>query len=352
MSVVGIDIGASSIKVVQLKKKGGKAYLETYGALSLGPYAGLLVGQVTNLNADKLVEALADVMRETSVTTKRGAISIPSSSSLIFVLDLPSQVTEDQYKTAVPSEARRFIPVPMSEISLDWWPIPRQEAYFEGDVNKEDALVKNEVLAVAIHNDIIQKYQEIVKKAELQSDFFEIEIFSAIRSSLKHESSPVLLMDMGASKTKLSIIDHGIIRSFHIINRGGQDMTFSLSKSMGIPFDKAEQIKRESGLLATNPDKDIREILKLQLDYIFSESSSVILNYEKKYNKNVGKVIVSGGGGLLAGFHEYAKENFRADVETAEPFDKTEAPAFLEQILSVTGPEFAVAVGLALRELQ
>lgn len=94
------------------------------------------------------------------------------------------------------------------------------------------------------------------------------------------------------------------------------------------------------------------EIIRLQLDYIFSESSSVVLNYEKKYNKSVSKVIMVGGGALMKGFQDYAKANFRSNVILGDPFAKTEAPAFLQNILSQTGPEFAVAIGLALRELQ
>jgi type IV pilus assembly protein PilM len=350
-SVFGLDIGSSAIKIVQLKKKGGKAVLETYGALALGTYAGVSVGQITNLPVDKLSEAIADVLRETSITTKRGAISIPSSSSLIFTVELPYMVTENQYPTAIPAEARKYIPVPISEVSLDYWPIPKQEQLSTpGEENSSQT--KNEVLVVAIHNDVITKYRDIVEKTALTADLFEIEIFSSIRSVLGHEPSPVLIMDLGASKTKLSIVDHGIVRGFHVVNRGGQDISFALSKAMNIPFAQADEMKRTYGIAGGAADPNIGEIIRLQLDYIFSESSSVILNYEKKYNKSVSKVIMLGGGALMKGFQDYAKANFRSDVELGDPFAKTEAPAFLQNILSETGPEFAVAIGLALRELQ
>jgi Tfp pilus assembly PilM family ATPase len=80
-SALGIDIGSSSIKVVQLKKKGGKAILETYGALSLGPYGKTEVGTVTNLQTDDIARALIDVMKESNITTQSGAIAIPSCKS-------------------------------------------------------------------------------------------------------------------------------------------------------------------------------------------------------------------------------------------------------------------------------
>src|SRR3989344_6271991 len=75
-SVVGIDVGSSSIKVVQLRRKGGRAVLETYGELALGPYAGVGIGQATNLPEEKLSEALQDIMREANVTTRDGGFSI------------------------------------------------------------------------------------------------------------------------------------------------------------------------------------------------------------------------------------------------------------------------------------
>src|SRR3990167_403519 len=89
-SVLGVDIGTSSIKVVQLKREHGRVVLETYGAIALGPYAGVEIGRATALPADKLAGALKDVIREANVTTTDAAISIPYSSSLVYILQLPA----------------------------------------------------------------------------------------------------------------------------------------------------------------------------------------------------------------------------------------------------------------------
>jgi type IV pilus assembly protein PilM len=236
-AVVGVDIGTSSIKVVQLKKKGGKAVLETYGALSLGPYVNLDVGAVTNLPDEKLSQALADVVRESGVTTHEGGFSIPSTSSLIFVLELPAAVDDKQFATIVPTEARKFIPVPISEVMLDYWVIPKKEEDLADQrMGKEsDPMEKTEVLVAAIHNETITKYKGIVKKTDLTSGFFEIEVFSDIRATFAHELSPVLLIDFGASRTKVVIVEYGIVKSFHIINRGSADITNALSKPMHFP---------------------------------------------------------------------------------------------------------------------
>lgn len=348
---LGIDIGSSSIKVVQLKKKNGKAVLETYGVLSLGPYGNTEVGTVTNLKTEDLSRALLDVMKESNVTTKSAVIAIPSLSSLIFTLSLPGKIDESQLSKIIPIEARKYIPVPITEVSLDWFVIPQEAESFESDGNNENATqIKIEVLVVAIHNDTLSQYQEILKKTELISDSFEMEIFSNIRSSFNHEIAPVMLIDFGASKTKVSIVEAGIVRVFHVVNRGSQDISRNISQSLSIPFEEAEKLKRTVGLDASL-DARVEKIARLSVNYILTDINSIVFAYEKKYNKNISKVLLVGGGSLLKGLLDVAKANFQAEVVYSNPFSKTEAPAFLEPILAISGPEFAVAVGLALRQL-
>ncbi len=355
-SVLGIDIGSSSVKVVQLKKKGGKAVLETYGALALGPYGELEVGQLTNLPNDALATAITDVLRESTTTTKDAGVSIPASGSLIFVVEIPPQIDEKNFDTVVPTEARKYIPVPVSEVTLDWSVIPKRAESFDGVPEESDsgplAPTKSEVLVAAIHNDTLTRYHDVVKAADIHASFFEIEVFSSVRATFNHELSSVMLLDMGASKTKIAIVEHGVIREFHSVNRGSSDITSSLAKSLGIPFSKAEELKRQYGLVGNPEDKNISEIAMISVDYILSEVQSVILNYEKKYNQVISKVILAGGGALLRGFVDVARRNLKCEVVLGNPFGKVEAPAFLEPVLEMTGPEFAVALGIAMRKLE
>lgn len=369
-SVVGIDIGSSFIKVVQLRKEKGRAVLETYGELALGPIAGFEVGRMTNLPEDKIIGALLDVMKEANVTSKNAAISIPIASSLISFLEMP-YVSEKQLGQMINLEARKYIPVPISEVALDWWIIPDAESggdtpmemeTGDDDVKPESdtSIEKNNikkvnVLIAAIHNDTLVKYGNIVKATGLSSTFFEIEIFSTIRSTLGHDMSPVMVFDMGAGVTKISIVERGIIKSSHSINKGSQDITLALSHSLGVTVAKAEDLKREKGILSSESDeegKKIAEIIKTNLEYVFSETNRLLLNYERKYKKTISKVILTGGGVILKGFLEEAKKNLESDVVLGDPFSKVEAPAFLEDLLKGAGPEFAVAIGLALRKLQ
>jgi len=353
LSALGIDIGSSAIKVVQLKKKGGKAVLETYGAISLGPYGNADIGTVTNLKTDEIVSALMDVMKEANVTVRSGAIAIPSSSSLIFTISLPNNKTTDsQMSIIVPIEARKYIPVPISEVSLDWFVVPQEAAEYESSSLKVPSVTESkvDVLVVAIHNETLARYQEILTKTNIKSDSFEMEIFSNIRSSFSHDLAPVLLMDFGASKTKLSIVEAGVVRVFHVVNRGSQDISKNIAQSLGLSFTEAEKLKRSVGLDGSSNPK-VAEISKLSVDYIFSDTNSVVLAYEKKYNKNISKIVLAGGGSILKGLIEYATSSFHTQVVYSNPFSKTESPAFLQPVLEISGPEFSVAVGLALRQL-
>jgi type IV pilus assembly protein PilM len=354
-SVLGIDIGSSAIKIVQLRKKNGQAILETYGELALGPYSGVTVGQATILPPEKIASALKDLMKEkeVNITTKKSGISIPFASSLLSVIELP-QVSNKQLATMVPLEARKYIPVPISEVMLDWSVIPkteiRMEDHPEGEQTVSTNIPKIDVMIVAIHNDTIARYKTIVVGAGLDASFFEIEIFSTMRAVLDETLAPVMIMDLGAASTKLYIVERGVIKASHTINRGSQDITQTLSKSLSLPLEKAEVMKRTVGLLGT--DQTFTEVIVLTLDYIFAEANRVLLSFEKKFNKTVSKIILVGGGAALKGLPDIAKKNFNTDAVAGNPFGKVATPAFLEKILNESGPEFAVAIGLALRELQ
>lgn len=345
-SVVGIDIGASSIKVVQLQKKKGRAVLETYGELALGPYIGQEIGRATSLPPQKIAEAVVDLFREANVTTISSGIAIPMRQSMVAVLKFP-ETDKKKLATMVPLEARKYIPVPISEVTLDWFTIPSVKN------GNEKEVLSTEVLAVAIHNDVLSTYSNIVNQANLNTTFFEVEMFSSIRSIIDvQEVKPIIILDIGAGSTKLYIVERGVIRQSHVVNKGGQNITLNLSRALNVSVEYAEDLKRNRGNNTAEQEKAIDEMVDLVLGPVFSEVNSAILSYEKKENKTVDKMLIVGGGSLLGGVLERAQEKFRIPVELGNPFEKVEAPAFLNDILKETGPAFTSSIGVALRKLQ
>src|SRR3989338_8329889 len=215
-SVIGIDIGSSSAKIVQLRTSRGAAILETYGKIALGPYAQQAIGKAVKLTPEKTAEALVDLMREANVTARTGGLSIPFSSSLVSVINLP-HIQPEQLKRMIPIEARKYIPIPVSEVTLDWFVIPSEEgedsAFDHLETKKSPQAKGDEILLVAIHNDVLKNYQTMASTAALKINFYEIEIFSAVRSAVTHGIAPVFVVDLGAATTKIYIIERGIVRS-------------------------------------------------------------------------------------------------------------------------------------------
>ena len=345
-SSIGIDIGSSSIKIVQLEKKGDKAILNTYGELSLGPYAGVSVGQSTNLPTEKIVQAVGDLLseKEVGITTHVAGIAIPFKASLMSIIELPN-MSEKELRSLVPIEARKYIPVPISDVALDWSIIPKLD--IEGDDQKKTL----DVLLVAIHNNIINQYKEIVDKTGINAKFFEIEVFSSMRAILEGVHGPLMIFDMGASTTKLYIIDRGLVHSSHTINHGSQDITANISRIVGVSTEEAEVLKRDVGMGVTSSGVDLSEAVNVIASDIFSEANRFLFGFQKKRNQNIKSVFLTGGGSALRGFRDLAANNFKVDVISGNPFEKVETPAFLENVLKMTGPEFTVAVGCALRAL-
>jgi type IV pilus assembly protein PilM len=250
-------------------------------------------------------------------------------------------------------------------VTLDWSVIPKNN--IEGDVGPEGTTsigafenksttkvgAMMDVLIVAIHNDTLARYSSVAAKNNLMPSFFEIEIFSTMRSVLDDARDPVMIFDMGAATTKLFIVERGILKSSHTINRGAQNITEGIAKSFGIEVDRAEVMKRDIGLTGKGAESaDILTVSMLTLEYIFEEVNRIVLDFEKKYEKPISKIIMIGGGSSLKGLNEVAKKGFQTEVISGDPFSKVVTPAFLEQVLHETGPQFAVAVGLALRRLE
>ncbi|MEN9390452.1 MAG: hypothetical protein RLZZ283_552 [Candidatus Parcubacteria bacterium] len=342
-SVIGLDIGTSTIKMVQLKQKKGAAVLETYGEIALGPYASAEVGQSVNAPQEKVIEALTDLLRESNASSRTGGVAVPLSGSLISVISLPTK-NRDDLASMVPIEARKYIPVPVTEVALDWFVIPEEEARFISG-NAEEKKNVTDVLLVAIHNQLIERDQAILAGAGVTAKFFEVEPFSMGRASYEHGTAPVMVIDFGASSTRVYIVEFGIISVSHTIPRGGQDITLSWSKSKSMTFAEAEAEKRSHGI-------ENNEVGKSVIEYVLSEARRIFLSYQRKENKAVSKVVLLGGGALLKGLPELSKQYFDAPITLGAPFDRVSAPAFISEVLKFAGPSFASAIGLALRALQ
>ncbi|MGB4076780.1 MAG: pilus assembly protein PilM, partial [Minisyncoccia bacterium] len=191
----------------------------------------------------------------------------------------------------------------------------------------------------------------VVEKAGLTASFYEIEIFSTIRSVVDEPVKPVLVLDIGASATKVYVVERGVVALSHNIRQGGQDVTRTIASAHGLEVSKAESLKKEHGFKAGTTSYE-RTTIELVFSRIFDEARRVLSRYETVHQKSVAALVLTGGGGVTKELAAYAQSFFSIEVRVADPFAKTSAPAFMRPVLQEIGPEFAVAVGLALRKLE
>ena len=340
---IGLDIGTASIKVVQLRREKEKIILDTYGEIALGPYAGLLAGQVVHLGEEKTIEAIKDLLKEAKITARETVVAIDPSAAYVSLVKVP-KVEDAELRTMIPLEARKYIPVPLIDVQVDWWHIPTTI-----NIAAEERMT-NIVLA-AVTNETLTAYDRIVQKLELKNVEYEIHGYSLLRSAAPGTQGMVLYVDIGAQYTTLSLVHQRTVLDMHVISRGSQDSTVQLSKALSVPIDTAEETKRTFGYLGDQSNPYIKDVMQLSSYPLFGEVARLSLMFERKYNQNIEGIILSGGGARVPGVIEVYGQTVHIAGRVITPFEQIEVPAFLHDMIERVGPTYAVAIGCALKKL-
>jgi len=350
---LGIDIGTSSIRIVELSRFGERIKLENYGeisakALYAKPFRTFEKSTLllSNKNISKAIKA---VLKEAKIQTKKAVIAIPDFSSFFTNFELPP-MTQEELEQAVVYEARKHVPMPLGEVTLDW-------QITEGMVSDRKG-TELEILLVVVPNEIISQYKMIAEDSELELLALEAEVFGILRSSvLEDEKEGVALVDIGAQSTTCSIIYNRVLRLSHSFDVSGNQLTELVAKSLSVDYRTAQKLKEKYGLLAGQElglkrGKELRTILLPLIDVLVREIKRICRNFGQSEGKEVKKVILAGSTALLPGLKEYLKENLSREVELANPFSKVFYPPILEKTLERMGPSYAIAVGMAMRGLE
>lgn len=336
--VVGIDIGSSSIKVVEIEDRSGVLTLTTYGELQVGPYADEAVGQSVTLEAKKEQQALVDVLRESAVKATNAVFAMPLSSSFVTTIKFSADPKED-LSSRVRVEARKYIPVPIGEVTLDW-------AEIESDTKKEEN--QRDVLVAAIQNEALNRFRVLMQFANLTEPPTEIECFSALRGVFKDEEKDVALIDVGAISTKLYIARSGLLQRMHRVRAGGTIATKRIASTLDISFEEAEVLKR-SVKKEDATFQDVKRAHHSVYDRAWQEFAQVIHEYEETLGTTIEAVYVTGGGSLFPTTRLAIEEVLQKKVEPVNAFNKVAYPAFMEDMMKELAPTFHGALGAALR---
>jgi len=340
-TTVGIDIGSASVKVVEIEETPRTIILRTYGELQLGPYDAKSLGEIVSLTNQKKIEAVTDVIRESGVRGRSGALAMSLYSSFLTVIPVTVGQQEDM-TTRIPVEARKYVPLPLADVTLDWLELP--------PLGEQKSNLK-EVLIAAIENKALAEHRELFSAIGMTGEAAEIEAFSLIRSLWRQKDSTLAIVDLGAKSSKLYIVRGGVLERLHRVGQGGREITRLVSDKLKISFEEAENIKRDYDR-AVEQGPMIYQCTTTVVESALAEFGRLIGQYEGRVNEQVGRIVITGGVASSPYVLDYIKDRFARPVELAHPFAKVAYPAFMEDTLKEIGPSFGVALGAALRKFQ
>ncbi len=355
---LGIDIGSSTAKIVQLSREGSEFVLDTYGEMDLGPYGDRDAKHTVKLTETQMSTVIHDLLQAVDAQARRAAIAVPLSASLTRVIDLPKREAHQMDKI-ITTEAKPYIPVPIETVIVNWFMLS-EEAPVETSIHaleekKPDVIEKEKVMIIATEKDVVHAYGNMANTVGLAVEFLEVEFFSAARATMNAAMGPALLIDLGASATKYYAMNgHGIVVNTHTIPTAGEAVTEAIMKEFEWSFEKAEAAKRAVGFGAPKEfsayDASVTNVIKTKMLDVFFEATKFIQETEKD-GLDIHKVVLLGGGASMPGIAAALHEHCKFEVVPAQPFAYARGPIILEDVFQEVGPKFAVAMGLALRAI-
>lgn len=340
---LGIDVGASGIKVVQLNPSaGGKAMLFTYG------FAERTAGEAplaTLEHGEEVGRILKEVCSKARTTTSAAVAALPIPAVFSSVVNIvPAEKKE--LKAAVEREARKILPRPLPEMVLDFKELP-SAAVQGGEHTKDEEQKTIEVLLTAAPKEVVEKYRAVLEAAGLVPSSLETEAFALIRALLGTDPTPTMIVDIGAARSNIILADRGVPVLTRSVEVGGARCTAAIANSLQVPAARAEELKRDLGEgKLPQPCGVVFEPLVNELKYAF--------NMHKTNNaagRPIERIVLTGGGALLGGLAEFLGNQFGVRAFIGNPWEQVRTHPDLKPILANLGPRLAVAVGLALREI-
>jgi type IV pilus assembly protein PilM len=344
--LVGLDIGSSGIKLVQLKENRGRYILQKFGFKPLEPE---VIVDGTVMDEGRVVSAIKELFEETNIRVKQVAVSISGHAVIIKKISLPP-MPDEELEGQVRLAAEQYIPFDINEVNIDFSVLPASDA--AGDAQGEMSII-----LVAAKKDKINELTELVKGAGLfpivmDVDAFAIENMHAINYPVSQEDTTALV-NIGASVMNINIVRGGTSLFTRDIPIGGNRYTEAIQREMGMSYEEAEETKKGERSAGSN-----QATVTTVVDSVNAEVASEIartIDYFKSTmsDADVQQVLLCGGGAQVKGLVTQLKDRMQANVEVANPFSEidTSGTGFDQNTLAELAPLAAVGVGLALRSV-
>lgn len=377
-SYVGIDIGNSAVKMVELQNEKGKPKLLTYGYLE--QTSQILTSDSKEAKA-QIIASIQQIHRDSRMMSKDAVAALPSYTVFTSIIRLP-QVPKKELFAAVNWEAKKFVPMPLEEMVLDWKILEENEVNTAFSANAQNTQAPTgsaseaqgnekritskgdqkfyKILLTAAPKQLVTRYLEIFKEAGLNLVSLETESFALERSLVGKDKSPVMIIDIGAVATTISIVLDSVPLINRSIDMGGFTITKAIANSLHIDLDMAEQFKRDFGLQQSQSaagssgggGNQIPQRIEYMISSILTEIKYVMNMYQTQGNASVEKIILAGGSAWLPNIAQHLSQSLQKKVYIGDPWARVMYPLELKPVLEQIGSRFAVSVGLAMREIR
>jgi type IV pilus assembly protein PilM len=350
--LVGLNIGAASVKAVELSSKGGEATLVSMGQQPLAPDA-IVDGQV--IDSEEVANAIAKVFDDNQIKTEQVATAVGGYSVILKHITVPL-MSDEEWEESCDWHAEEHIPFDMSDVFLDTQILDRSE-YMQALIaaSKRDAVANRKLPIEAAGKQVSIVDAEPLALANCYLFNYEPE-----------DDAPVALLDIGAASSAICIMRGRRSEFMREMSFGGDAFTQLLQKELGLSFEQAEEAKRSRGQEIGIQGAEIEGVVDALSKALSLEAliSSVSQMFEQEITRTfdfyratcdepsrVEKILISGGGSKLNGLIEFLSSKLEVQVERLDPFRriKFDERSFSREQLNEVAPEMAIAVGLALR---
>jgi type IV pilus assembly protein PilM len=339
---VGVDIGASSIKLCQLRRQGSQLSVACFASAPL-PQETIVDGAL--MNASRVVEALSDLMRDHKLKNRRAALAISGHQVIIKKIPLP-KMTQSELEASIHWEAGQFIPFAIEDVFMD--------VQILGD--SAQAAGQMDVILVAAKKDMVNDYVAVMVEAGLEPIICDVDAFAienAYLASYEAPQSDVVLINIGAAKTNINVLSGGTSAFVRDISMGGHSYTEEIQRSFKVSFDEAEKLKLAAGREHKLRDTFIPEVdaaIQSVTQSLVAEIQHSLDFYSAQSPQGAPSVAyLSGGGAKMDALVQALGQQLGLTVEVVDPFRKMAPGAVSADVLQQVAPAAAVAVGLALR---
>jgi len=338
MDFFGLDIGSYSIKAVQLRKIQDK-----YQLVALGSAPSTSKGLASEAESDltALAENIKKLHQEARVTTKNVISALPEDQVFTRVITLP-KLSEEELTSALKWETEQYVPIPLSEVTL---------AHQVIGETTQDTRQKTEVLLVAAPNRLIDKLLKVLKTAGLNPVSLETEILAMSRSLVAPDSEATLLVDLGARATDIAIVEKGQVVFTRSISTAGEALTRAVAGALGLEAGQAEEYKKAYGVDPGKLEGKVSQAIEPILEVIVKEMEQAIQFYQQEKEKTVKRIVLTGGTAILPEVITLLAKKLTFETQIGDPFSRVVEDSLLAKMPKNDLPFYAVAVGLAMKEI-